>query len=217
MKYKTTEQFVIQAKSVHGDRYDYSKVNYVGAFDKVCIVCPEHGDFWQMPNNHLHGAKCPQCAQIEKKTKFKRHNLLPEYKSWIQMKQRCCNPKSTQYYLYGARGITICQRWLDSFKNFLEDMGNKPDNSYTIDRIDVNGNYEPSNCKWSTKIEQGNNRRDNRWITYKGERYTISNFARLFDVKVGTVFADLRRGLTEEQIISKYENKTNRRYGNNAL
>ena len=217
MKYKTTEQFVIQAKSVHGDRYDYSKVNYVGAFDKVCIVCSEHGDFWQMPNNHLQGKKCPQCAQIEKKKKFKRYYLLPEYKSWKQMKQRCCNPKSTQYYLYGARGITICQRWLDSFENFLEDMGSKPDKSYTIDRIDVNGNYEPSNCKWSTKIEQGNNRRDNRWIIYKGKQYTISNFARLFDVKVGNVFADLRRGLTEEQIISKYENKTNRRYGNNAL
>lgn len=72
MKYKTTEQFVIQAKSVQGDKYDYSKVNYVGAFDKVCIVCSEHGDFWQMPNNHLHGAKCPQCAQIEKCGKMKK-------------------------------------------------------------------------------------------------------------------------------------------------
>ena len=217
MKYKMTEQFVIQAKSVHGDKYDYSKVNYIGAFDKVCIICPKHGDFWQMPNNHLHGAKCPQCTQIEKKTKFKRHNLLPEYKSWIQMKQRCCNPKSTQYYLYGARGITICQRWLDSFENFLEDMGNKPDNSYTIDRIDVNGNYEPSNCKWSTKIEQGNNRRNNRWITYNGNQYTISEFARLFSVEPNNVFADFRRGLTEEQIISKYENKTNRKYGKHEI
>ena len=96
-------------------------------------------------------------------------------------------------------------------------MGSKPDKSYTIDRIDVNGNYEPSNCKWSTKIEQGNNRRDNRWIIYKGKQYTISNFARLFNVEPNNVFADFRRGLTEEQVISKYENKTNRRYGNNAL
>lgn len=213
MKKKTTEQFIAEARAVHGDKYDYSKVNYVGALSKVCIICPEHGEFWQLSDKHLRGAKCPQCAKIEKKEKFFRYNLLSEYRSWRQMKQRCYNHKNTQYRLYGARGIIVCQRWLNSFENFLEDMGNKPDDSYTIDRIDVNGNYEPNNCRWATKVEQGNNRRNNRYITYKCRQYTISEFARLFDVPPNNVFADLKRGLTEKQIINKYENKTNMKYG----
>lgn len=214
---KTTEEFIVDANRIHGGKYDYSKVVYEGAFKKVCIICPIHGEFLMRPNGHLQGAKCPACAKDEKQKKFKKFRLLPEYKSWVCMKQRCYNPNSSQFSIYGARGIKVCQRWLDSFENFLEDMGSKPDKCYTIDRIDVNGNYEPSNCKWSTKIEQGNNRRDNRWIIYKGKQYTISNFARLFNVEPNNVFADFRRGLTEEQVISKYENKTNRRYGNNAL
>lgn len=214
---KTTEEFIVDANRIHGGKYDYSKVVYEGAFKKVCIICPIHGEFLMRPNGHLQGAKCPTCAKEEKQKKFKNFRLLPEYKSWVGMKQRCYNPKSSQFSIYGERGIKVCQRWLDSFENFLEDMGSKPSNSYTIDRINVNGNYEPSNCRWATKVEQGNNRRDNRWITYKGEKYTISNFARLFDIKAVNIFADLRRGLSEEQIISKYENKTNRRYGSNAL
>lgn len=214
---KSKEEFILKANKVHNKRYDYSKVKYEGAFKKICIICPDHGEFWTRPNTHLQGAKCPLCAREEKRKKFKRHYLLPEYRSWMQMKQRCYNSKSDQYYCYGARGIVVCQRWLDSFENFLKDMGNKPERSYTIDRIDVNGNYEPSNCRWATSIEQANNRRDNKWIIYKGKKYTISNFARLFKVKVGTVFADLRRGLAEEQIINKYENKLNKNYGKNAL
>jgi hypothetical protein len=118
------------------------------------------------------------------------------------MKQRCCNPKRTQYYLYGARGITICQRWLDSFENFLEDMGNKPDNSYTIDRIDVNGNYEPSNCKWSTKIEQGNNRRNNHYITVNGITRTLSEWAEVTGIKRKTIQKRIEKGWSDIDAVS---------------
>lgn len=82
-----------------------------------------------------------------------------EYRSWGQMKARCLNKKHHAYARYGGRGITVCNRWINSFSCFLEDMGNKPTVLHSIDRINVNGNYEPSNCRWATYFEQGNNTR----------------------------------------------------------
>lgn len=82
-----------------------------------------------------------------------------EYKSWIHMKYRCNNPKSNCYSYYGGRGIKVCERWNNSFENFYEDMGMKPGKSYSLDRIDFNGNYEPGNVRWADKKVQANNRR----------------------------------------------------------
>lgn len=81
------------------------------------------------------------------------------YGSYQAMKHRCLNPKNKHYINYGGRGITICQRWLDSFRNFMEDMGPKPTPKHTIDRIDSDGNYEPGNCRWATPKEQSKNKR----------------------------------------------------------
>ena len=110
-----------------------------------------------------------------------RHGLerSKEYASWLNMKQRCLNPKSTAWENYGGRGISICNEWLNSFVTFYEDMGKCPD-GLTLDRIDVNGNYEPSNCKWSTVSEQNFNQGvkgvsfDNtkqKWIVMFGNKY----------------------------------------------
>lgn len=85
----------------------------------------------------------------------------PEYRAWDSMKQRCLNPNTDNYADYGGRGITICPSWLN-FSAFLADMGRKPSPSHSLDRIDVDGNYQPTNCRWATPKEQANNTRRNK-------------------------------------------------------
>ena len=90
-----------------------------------------------------------------------RKNLSGEYRSWRMMRNRCLNPKAVDFEYYGGRGITICKTW-DDFENFFSDMGKRPGPLFTLERINNERGYGPSNCKWATRKEQANNRRKAR-------------------------------------------------------
>lgn len=101
-----------------------------------------------------------------------------EHYTWHSMIQRCEDENHISYPNYGARGIQVCARWRGSFAAFLEDMGRRPSDDYSIGRIDNSGDYEPSNCRWETSEFQQNNRRSNRKFTHNGETLTIAQWAR---------------------------------------
>lgn len=125
-----------------------------------------------------------------------------EYNSWQGMKARCHNPKNPAYEDYGGRGIVVCERWRESFKNFYEDMGPAPGPEYSVDRFpDVDGNYEPSNCRWATRVEQNNNTRRNVFVEYQGEKFTFSQLARKVGLNVFTLAHRLESGMSVEEAV----------------
>ena len=99
------------------------------------------------------------------------------YDLWRSMIQRCSNKSNISYKYYGERGITVCDRWVKSIDNFIEDMGERPEGQ-TLDRIDSKGNYEPSNCKWSTIKEQNNNKSSIIMLSFNGETMNLSDWAK---------------------------------------
>lgn len=109
----------------------------------------------------------------------------PEYSVWSSMKDRCGNPKTKNFGDYGGRGIKVCERWL-SFENFADDMGPRPE-GHSIERRDNNGNYEPGNCFWATRLEQNRNTRRNRFLTHNDETKCITEWTALKGFKENTI------------------------------
>lgn len=111
-----------------------------------------------------------------------------EYNAWLYMRTRCLNKNREDWNLYGGRGVKICQRWLDSFSDFLSDVGRRPSPRHSLDRWpDVNGNYEPGNVRWASPEQQANNKRNNRSITFNGETLNLSQWARKIGVSHKTI------------------------------
>lgn len=113
------------------------------------------------------------------------------YETWININKRCFNENHKAYPLYGGRGITVCDEWreFEPFRDWALANGYAED--LTIDRIDVNGNYEPSNCRWATMKEQSNNKRNNHFVEYNGEKHTVSEWADKYGVDQRTLYARL--------------------------
>lgn len=133
-------------------------------------------------------------AETGRKNRTHGHSIAsnsPTYRSWRCMWQRCTNPRSNVFHLYGGRGISVCSEWKE-FSVFLSDMGERPEGT-SIDRIDGTGNYEPSNCRWADAITQAANSRCTRVLSYNGETLSVAGWARRLGVTHYMLSSRLRR------------------------
>jgi hypothetical protein len=151
----------------------------------------------------LKGSK-KSCGCLSRELKTKHGGSKdPEFNVWKGMIRRCYVEKDQGYKNYGARGISVCDRWRRSYPLFLEDMGRRPEGVMSIDRIDTNGNYEPENCRWATNRQQSRNRRDNREITYNGKTQILSDWATELEIHVATLHRRLEKGWSVEDALGK--------------
>jgi hypothetical protein len=125
-----------------------------------------------------------------------------EYRIWNNMKNRCLNPRIRSYQNYGARGITVCERWLESFENFYNDMGPCPD-GMSLEREKNDQGYSPANCVWATKLEQSRNRRSNVYLEFQGQSKTVKEWAQVCGIVYCTLRRRLQAGWTVEKALTK--------------
>lgn len=132
------------------------------------------------------------------------------YTAWVNMKKRCYDPDLKQWHRYGGRGIKVCDRWKDSFENFLLDMGNPPSRKHSLDRKDNDGDYTPKNCHWATKLHQRiNSSGPLIWVDINGERLILKEAVRKYStVGYMTVFFRVKRGWPIEDAILKPKSKS---------
>lgn len=132
-------------------------------------------------------SKISKAQALGKKNRTHGMTRTSEYGSWVAMKARCYDETRECYKNYGGRGIRVCDRWLNSFELFFKDIGPKPGPEYTVDRMDNDGDYEPDNCRWATRQEQSNNRRNSKLIQYRGSLRSLSEIARLHNLSPKTL------------------------------
>lgn len=146
---------------------------------RKCRTC--HSPFVVVRDRPGHGIYCSRPCADRGAGRTHGHtadgNMSPTYRSWVYMIQRCINPRATGYSNYGGRGITVCDRW-HSFSMFLQDVGERPP-STSLDRINVNGNYEPANVRWATPVQQRRNRRNTTFVTAYGETRPLQEWVEL--------------------------------------
>lgn len=169
---------------------------------KTCTKCSTSkplGQF-QVDERYRGGRKnwCVSCIN-EYKRAWRAEN--PERTSYEAMIDRCYNESNPRYSNYGGRGVLVCDRWLNSFDDFLADMGARPQGC-SIDRINVDGNYEPENCRWATPLEQGNNRTNNRLVEYDGKMMTAREWERSLGFTRGAIYNRLKAGWTVEEAMT---------------
>jgi hypothetical protein len=150
---------------------------------------------------------CEHRRMLERRNTTHGKYGTPTYISWQRMLARCTNPNEPSYENYGGRGVMVCDRWM-RFENFVADMGDRPDDT-TIDRFpDVHGNYEPSNCRWATDLEQANNTRKNLKLEHDGRTMTGSQWARELGINQDMIYERIKRGWTVSKALTTPPRKT---------
>lgn len=191
---------IIDLSGIKYNRLTGIKFDYRIGTDYFWICRCDCGNIKSIKSNSFKRGDIKSCGCLyveSRKTIHVTHgeaNKSKEYRTWLAIKRRCLDKNDKRYHDYGGRGITICIDWTYSYENFLLSVGRAPTNNHSIDRIDVNGNYEPGNVRWSTRIEQQNNMRSNVMITYMGETKTLAQWCRELGLKYGTVSTRISRG-----------------------
>lgn len=148
-------------------------------------------------------AKCCGCERRRKTAQAQiTHGMsrTKEWHAWCNMRARCADPNHQSYHNYGGRGIRVCQSWMESFDNFFSDMGIAPPGT-TIDRIDNDGDYSPTNCRWTSRKEQARNTRRNRIVQARGKSQCVAAWAEELSVPYDAVRDRLDRGMNPEEVI----------------
>ena len=152
--------------------------------------------------------RATSCGCIGRNKTLKRNTThgmsgLSEYNIWKSMRKRCNSRKAVNYQRYGGVGITICERWANSFENFLADMGRRPSPKHSLDRFpDRKGNYEPTNCRWATIKQQNNNTNRNFYVTVDGRTMSLMEATELRNVNYSKVYSRLKKGWTIERALA---------------
>ena len=157
----------------------------------------------ELVRGHTKSCGCLNIDKLLERSTKHRMADTPIYTTWQRIKDRCTNPNNPKYKDYGGRGIKVCDKWLKSFDDFFADMKNKPSSCHTIDRINVNGDYEPNNCRWATPKEQANNTRRNRLLTCNEETHTMAEWASIVNINYNTISQRLRRGWPISKALKK--------------
>lgn len=165
------------------------------------------GNETQVLRSNLLSGAITSCRCYQKEVVSKRngrHRMSKErvYRTWVEIKTRCFDKNSTGYERYGGRGITMCDRWKNSFEAFLSDMGEPPGKEYSIDRINNNGNYEPGNCRWATPSQQSRNRRSCVMVEYNGEKMCVTDLAEKIGMSAPLLRSRIKRGWDLESAIN---------------
>lgn len=170
----------------------------------------ECGNLHQADSTNLKRGHVTSCGCLRRETSRSHGKSgTPTFQSWLAMRARCGRESHSDYSSYGGRGIVVCPHW-SKFENFLSDMGERPAGT-TLDRIDVNGHYEPSNCRWSTASAQQSNKRNNRVIAFEGRLKTRAAWMADLGLSRGYLDACKRRGLTEAEAMAHGRFIANRR------
>lgn len=211
------------------DRYDITGQK----FNHLVVLGPSHRDergsvLWTcrcvcgkdfaVPSSRLRNGRTRSCgcrkfdniAERKVKHGHARRGRKSVYGIWMKMLRRCYDPKDSQYERYGGRGIKVCDRWRTSIDAFASDMGPRPSRGHSIDRKDNDGNYEPGNCKWSTTVEQENNRRTNVFVEFDGKRLTINEWERATGISQYAIRHRLKKGWTVRDVLTKPMRVTHR-------
>lgn len=151
---------------------------------------------------------CGCLQRLETSNRFKKHGFTigkrhPLIGTWSAMINRTENPNYAQFKHYGGRGISVCERWRNSFVNFLEDMGDRPSPRHSLDRIDNNGHYCKENCRWATREQQSNNRRSNVYLTVNGETKSLVEWSRIYNIPRQYVTTRLHLGWSPENALKR--------------